>query len=220
MDGFEGPGERQRALSAVSILTSALEGQHRPIPNTLCVVQTFPTSGRGLVILAKPGFPQLHGLPCTSPQLFQTLQSVSPGPGVPSSVSACSLLRLLRSHVHVSSKRSCESPGRSQVLISLTCPLPSIPMSAWDHPVPSLPALASPQPFPHLPQAFPGIPHLSRPVPPSVTHVQSGLNLASPVSSHRCSLFPGLCQAPPVCSNTPQMSTATPAYSILGVLHI
>lgn len=32
VDGFEGPGERQRALSAVSVLTSALEGQHCPPP--------------------------------------------------------------------------------------------------------------------------------------------------------------------------------------------
>lgn len=63
VDGFEGPGERQRALSAVSVLTSALEGQH-PSPG---VIQTLPLLVWAplSVLRPEPGLPQL--LACLGP---------------------------------------------------------------------------------------------------------------------------------------------------------
>lgn len=159
VDGFEGPRERQRALSAVSVLTSALEGQ---------CPQCHPNA---------PRFWSRHPYHCpdlsrASPsclaclELSQTFQSVSPALGVFSFVSACSFLGILRSHGCISSKHSRTCPGYPGVLPVSSYPLPSSSVFAWDLPILNMPVLASLQPFPDLPQAIPGILHLPQPLPP------------------------------------------------------
>lgn len=116
VDGFEGPRERQRALSAVSVLTSALEGQHPQChPNTPCFWSRHP---HRCADLSWPSCLARLEHPHSCPKLF----SLCPLPSV-----SFHLFQLVLSWAFL---------GVMAVFLpNIPAPVPAIPGSYQSHPI-------------------------------------------------------------------------------------